>query len=186
MSLIQEALEKAGRVSAGMPNPAPPEKKRPVLLEKKSVPIQPEIKEVFVEKIAAVSPEPFWLVGLKIKFLGAMDKIDIRPGFIAAALITIFLGAVLYVHSFALKTPVVDTPFQSADQSDDALPPSSGMVPPDFQLTGITLSGNTPLALINDQVVGVGEKLKENATVLEIQQQKAVIEFQGKRIELEL
>ena len=55
-----------------------------------------------------------------------------------------------------------------------------------FTLTGITTYGTERLALINNQVVGVGEKLKENATVLEIQGQKVALDFQGKRIELEL
>lgn len=187
MSLIQEALEKAGRMSHGVELKPVPVEEKPVLLQ-----------EAKVEKIPALKTEPFWLVDFKIKLLGIFDKMRItsgRPGesrktgFIATALALLFLGAVFYVHTMAVRPPEEGT-IPPALLGREILPFSLENVsegfPADFELTGITFSGNTRLALINNQVVGVGETLKEKATVLEIQGQKVVLDFQGKRIDLEL
>ncbi len=188
MSLIQEALEKAGRLPAAAPKPVPVEEKTPLTQ-----------KEAKIEKMPSAKTEPLWFVGLKVKWLGIMDKIRMTPfrpgkppkaGFIAAGLIVLFLGAVFYGHTTTLKPSQLNDSQLAAALGGDENPVSHGASGqasiPDFELTGITSSRNAPLALINNQVVGVGERLKENATVLEIQNQKAVLDFQGKRIELEL
>ena len=188
MSLIQDALEKAGRLPAAVVKPAPPREENP--------PREPEVK---VEKMTAPKAEALWFVALKVKMLGMMDKMRIKSwqknesrktGFIAAGLILLFLGAFVYVHHTAPRSSS-GNPAQifPADPAADPVPQKdfpAAVSAPDFQLTGITLSGTTRLALINDQVVGAGEKLKEGAEVVEIQEQKATLTFQGKKIELEL
>ena len=175
MSLIQEALEKAGRLK----------------------PVELKSQEMGPVKIASKA-EPLWRVDLKVKLLNVLDKMRIAPArrgepgkavFIAAALVLLFLGAVLYVHNTALKLPGLNDSRMAAslDAGNSASQTHlDDTALPNFELTGITLSGTAPLALINDQVAGVGEKLKEDATVLEIQDHKVILDFQGKKIELEL
>jgi len=57
---------------------------------------------------------------------------------------------------------------------------------PTFVLTGITTSEGKPLALINDQVVGVGDRVGDKALVKEIQERRVILEFQGREIKLAL
>ncbi len=185
MSLIQEALEKARRLQPvkGEPPVSPEEGKTVVPLQKQSEPLK-----------RALKADPLWQVDLKIRLLNVLEKMRIAPArrgesgkglFMAAALIVLFFGAVMYVHNTALKSPDLNDPrLDAGDPVSQAGPNETGV--PNFELTGITLSGNTRFALINDQVASVGEKLKEGAVVLEIQNHQVVLDFQGKRIELEL
>ncbi len=53
-----------------------------------------------------------------------------------------------------------------------------------FLLTGITASGGTNLAVINNQVVGTGDTLREGAAVKSIQADRVVLELDGKQIVL--
>jgi hypothetical protein len=53
-----------------------------------------------------------------------------------------------------------------------------------FVLTGVTSSEGNLLALINDQVVAVGDKLQEGAVVKSIADKKAVLVYQGREITL--
>lgn len=55
---------------------------------------------------------------------------------------------------------------------------------PKFKLSGITISGGQPLALINNQVAAVGDTLKENVIVKKIDGQSVTIEQNGKEISL--
>ena len=57
---------------------------------------------------------------------------------------------------------------------------------PNFVLTGVTSAGDVPLALINNEIVGEGDRLPEGAIVKEIQARAAILEFQGKEIKLKL
>lgn len=57
---------------------------------------------------------------------------------------------------------------------------------PKLSLTGITVSGDEKLALINNQVVGVGDFLREQARVKEIRERSVVLEFQGRELRLTL
>ncbi len=184
MSLIQEALEKAGRL-------------QPVELDPLSAgegeTVVPLGREKGPAKIAAKA-DPLWMVNLKVQVLKLLDQMRIAPArrgepgkavFMAAALIVLFFGAVIYVHNATLKSPDLNDPkLEAADPVSQTGVDEASI--PNFELTGITLSGDTRLALINNQVAGVGEKLKEDATVLEIQNHQVLLDFQGKRIALEL
>lgn len=57
---------------------------------------------------------------------------------------------------------------------------------PKLTLTGITVSGDERLALINNQVVGVGDFIREKARVKEIRERSVILEFQGKEFRLTL
>lgn len=53
-----------------------------------------------------------------------------------------------------------------------------------FILTGITASGDTTLAVINNQVVGTGDKLREGAIVKSITANRVVLNLDGRQIVL--
>lgn len=53
-------------------------------------------------------------------------------------------------------------------------------------LNGITSAGSERLALINNQIVSVGDRLKENAVVKMILSRSVVLENQGKEVMLSL
>jgi hypothetical protein len=55
-----------------------------------------------------------------------------------------------------------------------------------FTLTGITETEGVKLALINNQVVGEGDKLRENAVVKSISNENVVVEYQNKPVTLSL
>ena len=55
-----------------------------------------------------------------------------------------------------------------------------------FTLTGVTSSGETRLALINDQVVGVGDHLREKAVVKSIEETGATLDYEGRQVVLSL
>lgn len=57
---------------------------------------------------------------------------------------------------------------------------------PKFQLTGITTADGQELALINNQVVGVGDITREKALVKRIQNRSVILEFRGREISLSL
>ena len=185
MSLIQEALEKAGRLKPVELDP---------LSSGEGETVVPLRKETGPVKIA-VKADPLWRVNLKVKLLKLLDGMRIAPArrgepgkavFMAVALIVLFFGSVIYVHNATLKSPDLNDPRLDAAADPVSQTGLNETSIPNFELTGITLSGETRLALINNQVAGVGEKLKEDATVLEIQNHQVLLDFQGKRIALEL
>ena len=55
-----------------------------------------------------------------------------------------------------------------------------------FILTGVTSSGDTRLALINDQVVGVGDQLREKAVVKSIEDHSVTLDYEGRPVTLTL
>lgn len=57
---------------------------------------------------------------------------------------------------------------------------------PRFQLTGITTVEGEELALINNQVVGVGDLTREKALIKKIQNRSVLLEIRGREISLSL
>ena len=57
---------------------------------------------------------------------------------------------------------------------------------PKFKLTGVTFSGDERIAVINDMVVGVGDYVDPKTVVKYIGQSRAIVEENGKTIELSL
>ncbi len=55
-----------------------------------------------------------------------------------------------------------------------------------FTLTGITETDGMRLALINNQVVGEGDRMRENAVVKTISKDTVVLEYQNKPLKLSL
>ena len=99
----------------------------------------------------------------------------------AAGLIVAVLGVYLLFARLG-RSPVMMAGVQSAASSA-----SVSVAPtPQFVLTGITDSGSGKLALINNQVVGIGDRLKEKAFVKSIGERSAVLDYSGKEIRLSL
>ncbi len=162
MSLIQQALEKQS-ASVGT-----------ALAEKLATiqPLPPEEKKVIdhlEKKIAAIEKKT--------------SKRNWGPWLISLLSAVAFLGGIYWVHTFSnqdgsadLKsTTVIRAPFQP-------LP----MIPrkvdkPAVVLTGITESGGVRYALINNQVVTIGDVIKkDNILVREILPKGVIIERNGR------
>lgn len=168
MSLIQEALEKAGKVQTPetffetpkrepVPQPMPKKVQRAVLSQPVSPKISPKV-EVSPQVLIRVSA----VIGLIFLFFG----------------VTFILGK-------AGKSSVMLAGVQSAASESSVLPLSDAAATK-FVLTGITDSGNDKLALINNQVVGIGDRLQEKAFVKEIHGRTVVLEYNNKEIKISL
>lgn len=110
--------------------------------------------------------------------------------FLITALLTASLGLIPFLHLPAPKNKplsaqksAVETPqtvIVKAEKPFVAKPVSQIR----FMLTGITASGDTMLAVINNQVVGTGDKLREGATVKSITDNRVVLDLDGRQIVL--
>lgn len=159
MSLIQEALEKAGRTAE----------------EGRSVAATPPP--------AADSRPPTGLA--------ANPKRNSQTLILVAGVIVFLTGLIAY-H---LLSTWVEHSSLKKDEGKALLPFVEARVPslvpdlsplPKFVLTGITASGKERLALINNQVVRVGDPIGENAFVKEIQERRVILEFRGREVKLTL
>lgn len=203
MSLIQEALEKVGKARLETvslrhePGTAPAEPKK--------IPIPKVLREervhapVFAaeEKLPASAAAP-----VREEEKQTLEFTFSRTtGLIIAALC--FLGALALFQMFMFgsiqkSSPVLSPPAPKMEtQAPAAVRPAVAaasrpasrpvMNPvrsfydskPMFKLSGITTSGGEPLALVNNQVVGIGDLLKENATVRDIQNGRVVLAYNG-------
>ena len=159
MSLIQEALEKAGRMPAA--GKAVTASQTPSPAHEKAVPVS--------------GSQPQASKNAKV-ILG----------------IFIFLSGFILLHLLGTR---VQYSSPKKDGGQALLPLVEARVPsimpdltlhPRFSLTGITTSGTERLALINNQVVGVGDRIGEKAIVKEIQERRVILEFQGREVQLKL
>lgn len=118
-----------------------------------------------------------------------------RAGMIKGVLIAagIFLISVVFIIYFVISAQAEHSS-PKKDRGQALLSRVEARVPllpdlvlrPEFTLTGITMSDGRPLALINDQVVAVGDRVEEKALVKEIQERRVILEFQGREIKLSL
>ncbi len=126
------------------------------------------------------------------KFAAKKNPIQLSRNGVLIASMALFLGAFLLFSQSVMKQapagPVSGTQMKAAPAKQflPILPDLSGTTAKKFVLNGITSSGNKMLALINNQVVSVGDLLVEDAVVEDIQRRKAVILHNGQRIVLEL
>ena len=83
-------------------------------------------------------------------------------------------------QSAAEKLPIK----QSPPQPSHTYQPTTSLFnqKPLFNLSGITVSGGQPLALVNNQVVAVGDVLKEGATVKDIQPGKVILVYKNRDV----
>lgn len=159
MSLIQEALERAGRL---------PDYKSEILTTPPAAVVAPKIK----------------------KFRGlpklAMSTKALRNSLLVLLALFSTAGLLHLTVSLPKAFPKKTIP-KAVWGGSLSLVSSDSIQKPEFKLTGITYSrSNEPLALINNQVVGVGERLKEDAVVKEIQNRNVTLEFRGSTITLSL
>ena len=170
MSLIQEALDKAGSARKSEPFFETP-KRAPV----QPVPLSQKINKQAVFAQAAV--------------LKSAAQIQISPQVLirisAAAALILFLGAAAFFLGRTGKSSVMLTGVSSAASESSVLPVSDAAAVK-FVLTGITDSGDGKLAVINNQVVAVGDRLLEKAFVKEIQPRSVTLDYDRKEIKLTL
>lgn len=108
-------------------------------------------------------------------------KVLVRAG-MAISAILLFWG-IAFILNRAGKSSVMVTGVPSVISQSSVIPTP---VVPKFVLTGVTYSGKDRLALINDQVVGVGDRLQEKAFVKEIGEKYVVLDYERKEIKLTL
>lgn len=176
MSLIQEALEKAGKIQPAEKFYEIPERLKP---EPKHEPVRTAAakvtQEAVISRASGVKPALNFLVP---------SRFWIPAGFAAGIIL------LLWMTSFALGRIGKPSGVMVAGVSSAASRSSSSILPassvPKFVLTGITNSGSGKLALINNQVVRIGDRLKEKAFVKQIGENYAVLDYNSKEIQLSL
>ncbi len=174
MSLIQEALQKAAKVNA------------PDALDQIPPPFTPPSapqKKMTAEK--KVSKPAF-------KFENPLSRLkDVKipriPSRILMAALVTAAGAwlIFCITWFPKKQASAPVPARvmaaGLSSAYQPAPPASA-----FRLSGITEQKTGNLALINDQVVGVGDRLKEKAFVKEIHSKTVVLDLNGREITLKI
>ena len=138
VSLIQEALEKAGRS---------------------------------VKEPAVLAPDP-----------GPADPQEFKKPFQVSKSTVLLAGAFIFLAAFILFQSVRPRSFPGTP----AFAAPGIFNPQKWSLSGITVSGDERFALINNEVVGVGDRLPGNAVVRQIGSRIVILESQGKKIKLSL
>ncbi len=149
------------------------------------------IYQAATEKTQLPKEEKVALQKLEEK-IAAIEKKTVQahrvPWIFVAVMVGALLGGLSWVYFFNAKAA------QKADSSTVVIkPPSpfrsflSSGESTKLSLTGITMSGGYSYALINNQVVAVGDKIRKvDAVVREILPKSAVVERNGKLITLVL
>lgn len=168
MSLIQEALEKTKRVVETQAPPAPASPQPPAPdpmgdhLEKELTRVQ----ENYAKRRASYR----------------------RWGLFGGVCLCAF--AVFYFYWTSLSRPPRSVPSKLPAVAAVRRPEivARQFVPDglSFHLTGVTDLGGRKVALIDEQIVGVGESLPGGATIKKIERQSVILEMRGKEILLEL
>lgn len=149
MSLIQQALDKAGRIAQLQANVTSVDEDRELEFVSKVLQDSLPVSE---------SSEKRFSIGL----------------FAAAFFLTFGVMMALFILWRPIQQHFMPRPGNTAAVYDQH-----------YRLSGITVSDNKHLALINDQVVGKGERIG-HATVAEIQDSEVTLELNGKKIKLVL
>ena len=170
MSLIQEALDKAAKARMPTETPAPPKKLTPAITESL------EIEEKIVKRY---SRPKFERVSVKSVAAGTAGRIILAAAIAGVIVLAIFL---LWSKRPKNAAPVMMAGISSIPQ----MPQSPMMNAPKFVLSGITESGTQKLAVINNQVVGTGDRLREKAFVKEIRATSVILDLSGREIKLSL
>ncbi len=195
MSLIQNALDKAGFED---PSPVPAEVSAPVVSKAAEKSKQeekkqdasyegPRLKNIqFYESIAPKKMVPS---------LPSLPKIDFQSKRMLYIAIGVFLLFSLFAGRFLmrpLKNDVAVSTAPAFEKTQEAVVKTQTPFTQKtiskikFVLTGVTSTDHMLLALINNQVVGVGDRLRENAVVKSIAENSVEIEYQGKPIKLSI
>lgn len=161
MSLIQEALEKAAK-----------HRHEPLSVTD----ITPSFEQVLKTIPAAERKEAGEF---------RRRRTDDRRNVILPAALTLMViaGAALFFMFGKKKdaAPILMSGVSSIPQINQPV-----LTAPKFLLTGVTESNGQKLALINNQVVATGDRLKEKAFVKTINDESVVLDYQGREIKLSL
>ena len=164
MSLIQEALEKAGRSPVAVIEEVHENKEIPIVAG-------------WQKSKSTAEPSPY-LSKIRIMITGILI-------FFSGFAIFQFVGSRLNLFpSGKVQMAVSSSLPQHSPISSLLNGPLSWR--PSFVLTGVTSSGGEYMALINNQVVQIGDRLREDALVKTIGKEEVTLDFQGKEIKLSL
>ena len=182
MSLIQEALEKTGRLpqSIGVQYPRAKEPKlKPQRLgpppPKPAAPREEKVQEERVRVRFQRRPDS------RLKQILPKAWIGVFAGFILLALLWgsyfVFIGV-----GESPAGPSKGTMVHEVQAESKSLSQSGNIVPsvPGFKLSGITTSGGKRLALINNGIFAKGDPINGNTIVQEIQTRRVIL-MQGSR-----
>ncbi len=170
MSLIQQALEKAGKVSTALPAP---EKIEPAKMIRETLRAEEKIiREMSPRLEKAGSPALVFYAAAAWALLAAVG---------VAILVWFFL-------TYGKKTETSPVMMAGVSSTLVQIPQASSRAAntPKFVLTGVTESNGAKLALINNQVAGVGDRLREKAFVKSINEDSVVLDYDGREIRLNL
>ncbi len=170
MSLIQEALQKAGKLPADPPapkflNPETPRK----FVETESLNF--EILDWALKARKKISASHFAVLSLTVL------------GFVCLFFVFNLAKPVPSVRVLAIKRRAVSK--AAAPKELLSLIPSLAALPK-LTLSGITSSGNDRIALINNQVLRIGDTIGSNGFVKDIQDEAVVLDFHGHEVVLNL
>lgn len=166
MSLLREALEKSGRRTAAPENAQAPTK-LPII-----APVTIEERQAEEEKIVRILfPKSTWkkraLITLAILFL-------------------IGLSANMMVSYFSTKPVFLREPVPEAMVTVAPVKPGAERIIPDYVLSGITSVNGKPVALIDNEIYGVGDYLNGDAKVVSIARKSVLLQIRDQQKELAL
>ena len=166
MSLIQQALEKASRAQETRTT-TPVLDPKPWELDPSGAPLEKKLTEVQQKRVAQ-GRNGKWLL------LGAL--------LVCSGIVFSFTKASIGGHAQLEKSGVMNavTPTAALQMPIRVL---SG---PIYRLTGITSLGDKPMAVINEEIVGVGAILSGKAVVKAIGDGEVLLDVQGKDLRLRL
>jgi hypothetical protein len=182
MSLIQSALEKANMPDAEEPKIAVPVAEEPRMqniqfyetVEKTGKPEYTERKRTKPRQAAEIKT-------VSLQFFSRYRLSLIIGALVLGSLIAgrLFIAAETPSRPLEIPTPAVVMKEQSPITQKTVAQVK-------LTLTGITEAEGVQLALINNQVVGVGDRLREQAVVKTITNNAVTLEWQGRQVTLTL
>ena len=195
MSLIQDALEKARSKKPLMAGPSSPQMAQaPVKPSVAPAPVQEDERRKTIEQIHDIPPRliPPMPPGQKTADAAKPAATFLKRDLVALAILAGVLLIVLLFFNFYQK--MASDRLHSKTHSWSSILPSFGAsktesAAPEFTLSGISFSGEGrtgKYAIINGQVAGVGDILKEGAMVGAIQDKQVFLFYKGEKIRLNL
>ncbi|MSR77744.1 MAG: hypothetical protein EXS63_05905 [Candidatus Omnitrophica bacterium] len=176
MSLIQQALERAGQT----PHTTALERERVAVAGQKARAEEEAGLQVLEKKI-------------KTQEIAQKQQRFILKGVFIFVCLAAILGGVsgiyFWIRSYSAASPAISD-VMSASVLSPMIPlvaPTKAAKPTKLSLTGITSSGGVRYALINNEVVTIGDMLKrENVVIKDIYERSVVVEQNGRPMTLSL
>ncbi len=167
MSLIQQALEKTSRMQETRTTP-PVSDPKPWELDPSGAPLEKKLAQVQKKHVARGRLKKRILIGTLLVGSAAVFSFLILRGY----------GG----HPGLKKSGVMNAVAPTAALQR----PLQILSGPVYRLTGITRLGDKPMAVINEEIVGVGAILPGDAVVKEIGNGEVLLDVQGQDLRLRL